>query len=74
MIDRHEAYRQVEGLELAILKKEGRDLYQAFSHIKKYRNKQLPILPTHEDYEALARNLDLTVPYIKKRVEAFLLN
>ena len=68
MIDRDEACRQVHGLDKRLLFAEGRTLYYHLQRIMK----RSVVFPTESDYSALARNLDLTVPYVRKRIEIFL--
>ena len=52
---------------------EGREMYHAFQHHRKYRGKAITY-PTDENYKDLARMLDLKVSYVKKRIETFLFN
>jgi hypothetical protein len=70
---RIEAERQVSGLseQYAKMFVDGRDMYYALQHHRKYRGKSI-VFPTNQQYKDLAKMLDLPVSYVRKRVELFL--
>ena len=70
---RLEAERQVTGLseQYARMVSDGRDMYYAFQHHRKYRGQSI-VSPTIQQYKDLAKMLDLPVSYVRKRVELFL--
>lgn len=70
---RIEAERQVSGLsdQQAQMFADGRDMYYALQHHQKYRGQSI-VFPTKQQYEDLAKILDLPVSYVRKRVELFL--
>ena len=70
---RIEAERQVSGLaeQHARLFSEGREMYHALQHHRKYRGQSI-FFPTQEHYRDLAKMLDLPIVHVRKRVEVFL--
>ena len=72
---RIEAERQVAGLseQYARMFADGRDMYHALQHYRKYRGQNI-VFPTIQQYKDLAKMLDLPVSYVRKRVELFLHN
>ena len=69
----NEAERMVEGMKECRQRtfEDGRQMYAAFRHLKQYRGRCITF-PTGEQSRDLARSLDLSVSYVRRRVEFYL--